>query len=67
MAKLNAKKRKRLRKSQFAIPSKRLYPIHDKAHARAALAYAKRRNTRGAYATVRRAVLKRYPSLKKHK
>ena len=65
MSKLKARKRNRLPKRSFAIPSKRLYPIHDKAHARAALAYAKRPNTRGSYATVRRAVLKRYPSLKK--
>lgn len=65
MATLKAKRRKRLPKSAFAIPSKRLYPIHDKAHARAALAYAARPNTRGAYSTVRAAVLKKYPSLKK--
>lgn len=65
MAKLKAKRRKKLPKSSFAIPSKRLYPIHDKAHAKAALAYSRRKNTRGSYSTVRAAVLKRYPSLKK--
>lgn len=65
MAKLNAKKRKALPKSSFAIPSMRAYPIHDKAHARAALAYSKRKNTKGSYSTVRAAVAKRYPDMVK--
>jgi hypothetical protein len=37
MAKLTAKKRRGLRSTQFAVPSRRAFPIHDKAHARAAL------------------------------
>jgi hypothetical protein len=53
-----------LTKTAYAIPSKRLYPINTKSRARAALAYASRPNTRGSYGTVRKAVLKRYPSLK---
>lgn len=53
-----------LPRSAFAIPSKRLYPINTKRRARAALSYAARPTTRGSYTTVRRAVLKRYPSLK---
>ena len=65
MAKLASKRRSKLPKSSFAIPSKRLYPIHDIAHARNALSRAAQSNTRGSYSTVRRAVLKRYPSLKK--
>jgi hypothetical protein len=56
--------RAKLPKSAFAIPSKRLYPINTKKRARAALAYAARPTTRGSYSTVRKAVLKRYPSLK---
>ena len=56
--------RSKLPKSAFAIPSKRLYPINTKKRARAALAYAARPTTRGSYATVRKAVTKRYPSLK---
>lgn len=67
MARLKARKRKRLPRSSFALPSKKLYPIHDKAHARAALAFSARKDTAGAHATVRRAVLKKYPSLKKRK
>jgi len=38
MSKLTTKKRKNLKKSSFAIPAKRAYPIEDKAHARNALA-----------------------------
>jgi hypothetical protein len=60
-----AKARKRsLPSSAYAIPSKRLYPINTKSRAKASLAYAARPSTRGSYSTVRRAVLKRYPSLK---
>jgi hypothetical protein len=61
---LPAKRRSALPSTAFAIPSKRLYPINTKSRARAALAYASRPNTRGSYSTVRKAVLKRYPSLK---
>jgi hypothetical protein len=37
LAKLKAKARKKLKKSQFALPEKRAYPINDRAHAIAAL------------------------------
>lgn len=37
MAKLKAAQRHSLRSSTFAVPSRRAYPINDKAHARAAL------------------------------
>lgn len=40
MAVLKAKARKKLSKTQFALPSQRAYPIFDKAHARNALARA---------------------------
>lgn len=33
MAKLTAKKRKKLPKSDFALPDKRKYPVNDKSHA----------------------------------
>lgn len=59
-----ASRKKSLPSSAYAIPSKRLYPINTKSRARAALAYAARPNTRGSYATVRKAVLKKYPELK---
>lgn len=60
---IKARKRKSLPKSAFAIPSKRLYPIDTKKRAKAALAYSARPDTRGSYSTVRKAVLKKYPSL----
>ena len=37
MARLTARQRRGLRSSTFAVPSRRAYPIRDKAHARAAL------------------------------
>jgi hypothetical protein len=40
MAKLKAKKRKKLKKSSFGLPGSRKYPMHDKAHARNAKARA---------------------------
>ena len=40
MAKLSAKKRNKLKKSVFGIPSERKYPMPDKAHARNAKARA---------------------------
>jgi hypothetical protein len=64
MATLKAKQRNKLQKGSFALPSKRKYPIHDKAHARSALSYAARSDTEGEYSTVRRAVLQKYPDLK---
>jgi len=65
VARLSAKKRRRLPRSSFALPSKRAYPIDTKARARAALSYSARRDTVGAASTVRAAVTKRYPSLRK--
>lgn len=62
---MRAKQRNSLPKSKFALPSQRKYPIDTKKRARAALSYSARKDTAGSYATVRRAVLKRYPSLRK--
>lgn len=64
MAKLRARARRRLKKSSFVYPRSRSYPIHDKAHARAALRMAGRKDTKGSLATVKRKVYKKYPSLK---
>lgn len=33
MARLRAKKRKKLKKSSFGLPGSRKYPMHDKRHA----------------------------------
>jgi hypothetical protein len=62
---MRAKQRNALPKSAFALPSKRKYPIDTKKRAKAALSYSARKNTTGSYTTIRRAVLKKYPSLKK--
>jgi hypothetical protein len=64
---ISSRKRRRLPKRAFALPSQRKYPIDTKRRAVAALAYARRRTTAGAYATIRRKVIARYPSLKKHR
>ncbi len=58
------KKRSKLPKTDFAVPSKRKFPIPDKSHARNALARANQSNDVDA-STVRRAVLQKFPSLKK--
>lgn len=65
MAQLTYQQRKRLPDSAFAIPSKRKYPIYDIAHARNALARVEQYGTSAEKAQVRRAVYRRYPSLKK--
>lgn len=65
MAVLHAKQRNKLQTGTFALPSKRKYPIHDKAHAKAALSMAARSDTEGEESTVRAAVLKKYPQLRK--
>ena len=63
MATLTTKGRNRMKASSFALPSKRAYPIPDKAHARAALARAKANASPAQQATIRKAVKKRFPSM----
>lgn len=57
---LTAKKRKGLSKESFAIPERRAYPIHDRAHAANALARSAGKPEAG---RVRAAVCKRYPNM----
>jgi hypothetical protein len=47
MAKLTAKRRNRLRKSQFGLPGSRKYPMHDRAHAANAKARATQQYKKG--------------------
>lgn len=47
MAKLKARRRKRLPKSSFGQPGKRAYPMPDKSHARNAKARAAQQYKRG--------------------
>lgn len=67
MAKLTSKGRKRIKSSNFAIPSERKYPIHDKSHARNALARVAQHGTPAEKKKVRSAVYRKYPGLKKSK
>lgn len=64
---LTYKQRQKLPKSSFAIPNKRKYPIHDKVHARNALARVSAFGSAKEKAQVRRAVFRRFPSLRKKK
>lgn len=66
MAKLTARGRKRLKKSSFALPGRR-YPIHDRAHGRAALARVAQHGTASEKARVRAAVHRKYPTMGKKK
>lgn len=47
MAKLRAKRRRKLKSSQFGLPGSRKYPMHDKAHAANAKGRAKQQLKRG--------------------
>jgi hypothetical protein len=62
---LTAKGRKRIKTSNFAIPSKRKYPIHTLKHARNALARVAQHGTAAQKAQVRRAVKRKWPSIGK--
>ena len=63
MAKLTTKKRKALKKSQFAEPGKRAYPINDKSHARNALARVSQFGSPAEKAKVRAAVHRKFPDI----
>lgn len=60
--KLDTAARKELPEEAFALPNRR-YPIHDKVHARSALAYISRYGTPEEKEKVRAAVYKRYPEM----
>lgn len=47
MAKMRAKQRNKLPSSEFGLPGVRKYPVNDKAHARAAKAYASKEEHQG--------------------
>jgi hypothetical protein len=64
---LSTKDRKKLKKSSFALPGKRKYPIPDKAHARNALARVAQHGSPAERKKVKAAVKKRFPGLGKKK
>jgi hypothetical protein len=57
---MRAAKRRALPKSAFAYPATRKYPIDTLARARNALARAAQKNTSGSYATVAKAVRRKW-------
>ena len=59
---LTTKARKHIKSSNFALPGKR-YPIHDKAHARNALARVAQHGTPEEQAKVRAAVHRKFPDI----
>lgn len=65
MAKLTAKGRKQVKKSNFALPEKKAYPIHDKSHAANALSRVSQHGSPEEKKKVRAKVYKKFPSLKK--
>lgn len=65
MTRLTPRGRKRIKRSNFALPSERKYPIHDIAHARNALARVAQYGTASEKRRVRAAVVRKYPSLRK--
>lgn len=65
MGRLTPRGRKRIKRSNFALPKERKYPIHDLAHARNALARVAQYGTASEKRRVRAAVARKYPSLRK--
>jgi len=65
MAKLKAKRRKSMKSTSFALPGKRKYPIHNRAHARNALARVSQFGTASEKKQVRAAVHRKYPTMGK--
>lgn len=63
MSTLTAATRRKLPSSAFAIPESRRYPIHDRAHARAALSMVAKYGSPDEKSRVRAAVKRRYPSI----
>ena len=65
MARLTGSQRSKLSSSQFALPGKRAYPIHDRAHAANAKARVAQHGTPAEKKAVNAAVAKKYPGLGK--
>lgn len=63
MAKLTAEKRRKMKKSEFALAGRR-YPIPDKSHARNALARVAQHGTPAEKKKVRAAVHRKFPGIK---
>ncbi|MEV5451579.1 DUF6582 domain-containing protein [Streptomyces sp. NPDC052535] len=59
--------RKRMSSKQFALPKQKKYRIDDLAHARNALARVSQHGSPAQKKAVRKAVIRKYPSLKRKK
>ena len=59
---LTAKGRRQIAEKNFALPGGR-YPIHDRSHARNALARASQHGTSAEQASIRAAVSRKYPGI----
>jgi hypothetical protein len=59
---LTARGRKRISEGNFALPGRR-YPIHDRTHARNALARVAQHGTPAEQKSVRSAVASKYPGI----
>lgn len=64
---LTTEARSKLPDSAFVFPAERRYPIHDRSHARNALARVSQHGTPDEKARVRAAVARRYPGMGKKK
>jgi len=63
MARLTAQRRKELPKGDFALPSKRAYPLDTKNRARNALSRAAQNASPSQQAEIKRKVERKYPSI----
>jgi hypothetical protein len=61
--KLSYQGRKQLSRGAFVFPKERRYPIHDKAHARNALARVSQHGSSSEKAKVRAAVHRKFPDI----
>jgi hypothetical protein len=61
---LGTKERKNLPSSAFVFPATREYPIHDEAHARAALSMGSKHESGARLAKIKATVKRRYPQIK---
>jgi hypothetical protein len=64
VSKITYAQRQRMRDTSFALPRDRKYPILDISHAKSALARVSAHGTKAEQEKVRRAVYRRFPSLK---
>lgn len=67
MGRLTSRGRRRIKRSNFALPKERKYPIQDIAHARNALARVAQYGSKSEQRRVRAAVGRKYPSLRKRR